>query len=83
MNCALFPFNRTNKMNNMQVTPWGTIVPWVERANGPLVGLLYMIGGRMIIAEKRGESFALLLNGREKIFPERVTMTRWVKTHLV
>lgn len=70
-------------MNNMQVTPWGTIVPWVERANGPLVGLLYMIGGRMIIAEKRGESFALLLNGREKIFPERVTMTRWVKTHLV
>lgn len=70
-------------MNNMQVTPWGTIVPWVERANGPLVGLLYMIGGRMIVAEKRGESFALLLNGREKTFPERTSMTRWVKSHLV
>ena len=70
-------------MNTMQVTPWGRIVPWVERANGPLVGLLYMIRGRMIIAEKRGDGFALLLNGREKIFPERVTMTKWVKTHLV
>lgn len=70
-------------MNNMQVTPWGTIVPWVERADGPLVGLLYMIGGRMIVAEKRGESFALLLNGREKTFPERTSMTRWVKAHLV
>lgn len=70
-------------MNNMQVTPWGTIVPWVERADGPLVGLLYVIGGRMIVAEKRGESFALLLNGREKTFPERTSMTRWVKSHLV
>ena len=70
-------------MNNMQVTPWGRIVPWVERVDGPLVGLLYMIGGRMIVAEKRGESFALLLNGREKNFPERTSMTRWVKTHLV
>ena len=70
-------------MNNMQKTPWGVIVPRVERANGPLVGLLYMIGGRMIVAEKRGDNFALLLNGREKNFPERTTMTRWVKTHLV
>lgn len=70
-------------MNKIQVSPWGTIVPWVERANGPLVGLLYMIRGRMTIAEKRGDGFALLLNGREKTFPERTSMTRWVKAHLV
>jgi len=70
-------------MNTIQQTPWGMIVPWVERADGPLVGLLYMIGGRMIIAEKRGESFALLLNGKERFFPDRTSMTKWVKTHLV
>lgn len=70
-------------MNNMQVTPWGTIVPWVERVDGPLVGLVYMISGRMILAERRGDNYALLLNGREKIFPKRTTMTKWVKTHLV
>ena len=83
MSCALFLINRTNEMNTIQQTPWGTIVPWVERVNGPLVGLLYMIGGRMIIAEKRGDNYALLLNGREKSFPDRTTMTRWVKAHLV
>lgn len=58
-------------------------MPWVERAGGPLVGLLYMIGGRMIISEKRGDNYALLLNGRERVFPDRTSMTRWVKSHLV
>ena len=70
-------------MNAIQQTPWGTIVPWVERVDGPLVGLVYMISGRMILAELREDNYALRLNGREKIFPDRTSMTRWVKAHLV
>ena len=78
-----FPINRTNEMNAIQQTPWGTIVPWVERA-GELVGVVYHLAdNRLYIAIVRNGTFVLLLNGREKTFPERTSMTRWVKMHLV
>ena len=65
-------------MNKIQVSPWGTIVPWVER------GVVYHLAdNRLYIAEVRNGTFVLLLNGREKSFPDRTTMTRWVKAHLV
>lgn len=70
-------------MNKSQICSWGVIVPWYERTDGPLVGVVYLVGGRTIIAENRGGSYALMLNGRERVFPDRTTATKWVKTHLV
>lgn len=71
-------------MNKIQFSPWGTIVPWVERSGGPLVGWIYCLNdGRVLIAEVRSGFCALSLNGREKSFPDRTSMTRWVKSHLV
>lgn len=71
-------------MNKIQIAPWGRIVPRFERAGGPVVGVLYhMSDGRLFISEARSGSYALQLNGRERIFPDRTSMTRWVKAHLV
>lgn len=71
-------------MRKTQITPWGLIVPRFERISDEPVAFIYAIGGRRAYyAEKRGDSYILLLNGREKSFHDRVSMTRWVKTHLV
>ena len=70
-------------MNNSQIAPWGAIVPWVERAGEPSKGVLYLVGSRFYIAEYRNGALVLTLNGRERSFPDRTSLTRWVKTHLV
>mgnify|MGYP006873023770 CR=1 FL=1 len=71
-------------MNKMQINPWGITVPWVERYGGPLKGILYRLNdGRMIVAEVCEGGFSLELNGRERIFPSREIMTKWVKAHFV
>lgn len=70
-----------NEMNKMQICSWGIIVPWVNNA-GALLGVVYRVSGRTVIAENRGDCYALTLNGREKRFPDRTTTTKWVKSHL-
>ena len=54
-------------MNMMQVSPWGRIATWVERA-GQLAGVVYHLAdNRLYIAEVRNGTFVLQLNGRERI----------------
>ena len=68
----------------IQHLSWGIVMHFYEDAGDRYEGVTYLLPGKQVYAKFLNGGFVYRpLNGKERVFPDRTSMTRWVKSHLV